>query len=134
LLPALRLAADAFYLDGFAPARNPAMWSPHLLAALGRRAAPGATLATWSVAGALHAGLAAAGFVVRREAGIGGKREITVARWAPAWTPRGQAPALPREPGDAIVVGAGVAGAAVAQALARLGARVQVLDRHGAPA
>lgn len=134
LLPAQRLAADAFYLDGFAPARNPALWSPRLLATLGRRAAPGATLATWSVARTLHDGLAAAGFVARREPGIGGKREITVARWAPAWTPRGPTQAPAREPGDAIVVGAGVAGAAVAQALARLGARVQVLDRHAAPA
>jgi len=50
LLPALRLEADAFFLDGFAPARNPAMWSLPVLKALGRRASPGATAATWSVA------------------------------------------------------------------------------------
>ncbi|MGH8690879.1 MAG: tRNA (5-methylaminomethyl-2-thiouridine)(34)-methyltransferase MnmD, partial [Burkholderiales bacterium] len=44
----LRLAANAIYLDGFAPAKNPDMWSPQLLRALSRLAAPGATAATWS--------------------------------------------------------------------------------------
>ncbi|MDA1117986.1 MAG: tRNA (5-methylaminomethyl-2-thiouridine)(34)-methyltransferase MnmD, partial [Proteobacteria bacterium] len=52
LLPQLRLAADAIYLDGFAPARNPDMWSSALLKAVARLAAPGATAATWSVAAA----------------------------------------------------------------------------------
>ena len=50
----LRLAADAFYLDGFAPAKNPDMWSPQLMRALSRLAAPGATAATWSVAAAVR--------------------------------------------------------------------------------
>ena len=49
-LPQLQLAADAFFLDGFSPPKNPEMWSPPLLRHLGRLAAPGATLATWSVA------------------------------------------------------------------------------------
>ncbi len=50
----LRLAADAFYLDGFAPDRNPDMWSPQLMRALSRLAAPGATAATWRVAGSVR--------------------------------------------------------------------------------
>ncbi|MDE2501650.1 MAG: tRNA (5-methylaminomethyl-2-thiouridine)(34)-methyltransferase MnmD, partial [Burkholderiales bacterium] len=83
LAPGLRLQADAYFLDGFAPARNPAMWQPRVLAALGRKAAPGATLATWSVARELRDGLVTAGFEVAQAPGIGGKREITVARWAP---------------------------------------------------
>ncbi|MGA8052157.1 MAG: tRNA (5-methylaminomethyl-2-thiouridine)(34)-methyltransferase MnmD, partial [Burkholderiales bacterium] len=49
-LPQLRAAADAIYLDGFAPAKNPEMWSRAAMKALGRRAASGATAATWSAA------------------------------------------------------------------------------------
>ena len=134
LLPALQLAADAFFLDGFAPARNPAMWAPRLLRTLGRKAAADATAATWSVAQAVRAGLGAAGFEVRLAAGIGGKREITMAKWAPRFVPRGPAPAAAPPGRDAIVVGAGLAGAAVAAALARLGAAVTVFDRHPEPA
>lgn len=134
LLPALHLAADAVFLDGFAPARNPAMWQPRLLKALARKAAPGATAATWSVARELHAGLTAAGFDVQRAGGIGGKREISVARWAPRFVPRGPAPALACACETAVVVGAGLGGAAAAQALARLGVAVTVFDRQSEPA
>ncbi|MBX3635031.1 MAG: FAD-dependent 5-carboxymethylaminomethyl-2-thiouridine(34) oxidoreductase MnmC [Rubrivivax sp.] len=130
LLPALRLHADAVFLDGFAPARNPAMWSPRVLKAVGRRAAPGATAATWSVAAAVRAGLVTAGFEVQRVPGIGGKREITRARFAPRF--RAEPPPAP--PRDAIVVGAGLAGAAVARALLREGVVVSVLERNAAPA
>ena len=79
---------DAFYLDGFAPARNPQMWEPRVVKALARLAAPGATLATWSAAKGLRDGLTAAGFKVALGAGAGGKRDITLARYAPAFTPR----------------------------------------------
>jgi len=134
LLPALQLAADAYFLDGFAPARNPAMWEPRLLRALGRKAAADATAATWSVAQAVRSGLGAGGFEVRLAPGIGGKRDITVAQWAPRFVPRGPAPAVAPAAREAIVVGAGLAGAAVAAALARLGAAVTVFDRHHEPA
>ena len=91
-LPEIVAPVDAFFLDGFAPDRNPAMWEPRVFKALARLAAPGATAATWSVAGAVRAGLAAAGFEVRTAPGSGGKREITLARYAPHFTPR-RAPA-----------------------------------------
>ncbi len=130
LLPALRLQADALYLDGFAPDRNPAMWTPRVLAALGRRAAPGATAATWSVAAPLRHGLQAAGFTPRRVPGRHGQREITVAGFAP----RHPLPAPGASPRTALVVGAGLAGAAVASALARRGLAVTVLDRQAQPA
>jgi len=64
LLRDLRLAADAIYLDGFSPARNPDMWSHALLRAVSRLAAPGATAATWSVAASVRAALESAGFAV----------------------------------------------------------------------
>ena len=84
----LRLQADAFYLDGFAPSLNPQMWDRHVLKALGRLAAPQATAATWSVARPVRDGLLSAGFQVERAPGFGGKREMTVADYAPAYTPR----------------------------------------------
>lgn len=80
-LPRLELAADALYLDGFSPARNPELWSPEICAALARCAAPGASLATWSVAGAVRRALAAAGFVLARRAGFAGKREMLTGHW-----------------------------------------------------
>jgi tRNA 5-methylaminomethyl-2-thiouridine biosynthesis bifunctional protein len=137
LLPHLRLQADAVFLDGFAPAHNPALWEPALVKAIARRCAPRATAATWSVARALHAALTSAGFEVTRGAGIGGKREITLARYAPRFEPRFEprlAAGLALAERRAFVVGAGVAGAASARALARQGFEVTVLDGAPAPA
>lgn len=76
LQQALAARADAFYLDGFSPAKNPELWSSHLLKSLGRLAAPGATLATWTVAGAVRSELAAAGFAVAKTTGYGAKRQM----------------------------------------------------------
>lgn len=124
---------DAFYLDGFAPARNPRMWDERVCKALGRLAAPGATLATWSAAHALREHLTSAGFAVQVAAGQGGKRDITLARFAPAFTPR-RAPS--RRSGDvaqekhALIVGAGLAGCAAAAALAEHGWRSTLLERR----
>ena len=84
LLPELDVVADAFYLDGFSPAKNPELWSPALCGALARLAVNGATLATWSVAGSVRRALAAAGFAVARRPGFAGKRQMLVGRFAPA--------------------------------------------------
>jgi tRNA 5-methylaminomethyl-2-thiouridine biosynthesis bifunctional protein len=128
-------SVDAFFLDGFAPARNPQMWEPGIFKALSRLAAPGATAATWSSARAVRDGLQLAGFVPRIVAGIGGKRDITVATFEP------RAPS--RRPvsrtGSATlrtvaIVGGGLAGAACAQALARQGLHCTVFDRLPQPA
>lgn len=77
-LPQLEARADAFYLDGFAPDKNPELWSVPLFQALARLAAPGTTLATWSVAGSVRRGLNAAGFHTEKRAGFGGKRQMLV--------------------------------------------------------
>lgn len=79
-LPQLRLEVDAIYLDGFAPAKNPEMWSGPLFGQLNRLAAPGCSLATWSVAGQVRRGLAEAGFKVSKAAGFGGKRQMLTGR------------------------------------------------------
>ena len=65
-LPQLHAAADAFFLDGFSPARNPDLWSPTVFAQLARLAASGATLATWSVNGNVRRGLETAGFALEQ--------------------------------------------------------------------
>ena len=83
VLPGLDVAADAFYLDGFSPAKNPELWSPALCASLARLAANDATLATWSVAGSVRRALAAAGFEVTRRPGFASKRQMLVGRYAP---------------------------------------------------
>lgn len=76
-------AVDAFFLDGFSPARNPQMWSPELCRELARRAAPGATLATWSVAGVVRRALIGAGFAVTKAAGFGHKRTMLTGAYSP---------------------------------------------------
>lgn len=81
VLPGWPTAAfDAWCLDGFAPARNPAMWSPDVLAQVARCARPGGTLATYTSAGAVRRGLQAVGFQVQRVPGHGRKREMLVAQ------------------------------------------------------
>jgi tRNA 5-methylaminomethyl-2-thiouridine biosynthesis bifunctional protein len=77
----LNAAVDAFYLDGFSPAKNPAMWSPALCLSLARLANPGATLATWSVAGSVRRALTAAQFAVQKSLGFAGKRQMLVGQY-----------------------------------------------------
>ena len=125
----LRLAADAIYLDGFAPAKNPDMWSPQVMRSLSRLAAPGATVATWSVASSVRSALEATGFAVEKRTGFGHKREMLVARNLRT----GAEPSLPKAK-KAAVVGAGLAGAAVCERLCARGWEVELYERHGAPA
>jgi tRNA 5-methylaminomethyl-2-thiouridine biosynthesis bifunctional protein len=79
-LPRLDGAADAFYLDGFSPARNPDLWSPAVCRQLARLAQPGATLATWTVAGAVRRALESAGFAVEKRPGFAKKRQMLTGR------------------------------------------------------
>ena len=112
--------ADAWFLDGFSPALNPAMWSDAVLDGIAARSAPGARLATFTVAGAVRRGLADRGFTVEKRPGHGRKRERLEARMdgeaAPFITPR------------VAIVGAGVAGAACARALVAQGLSPVVIE------
>ena len=74
--------ANAWFLDGFSPAKNPELWEPGLLAEVAGHTASGGTAATYSAAGAVRRALAEAGFEVERRAGFGRKRHMTVARLA----------------------------------------------------
>jgi tRNA 5-methylaminomethyl-2-thiouridine biosynthesis bifunctional protein len=129
-LPQLQLAADAFYLDGFAPAKNPQMWEPRLLRHLGRLAAPGATVATWSVAAPVREALEGAGFAVEKTKGFGTKREMLRGNLM-----QRKRPPMEKNPArSAIVIGAGIAGAAVSERLAARGWQVVLIERHAGPA
>lgn len=129
--------ADAFYLDGFSPARNPELWSPQLCRQLAHLAAPGATLATWSVAGAVRRHLRDAGFELAKAAGFGGKRQMLRGHLpgAASTAPQpagGTQDARPRH--HALIVGAGLAGCALAERLAARGWSVELIDAAAGPA
>lgn len=79
-LPAWQGRADAWFLDGFSPAKNPEMWSEDLMAQVGAHTAPGGSAATFTAAGFVRRGLEAAGFEVTRIPGFGRKRHMTQAR------------------------------------------------------
>jgi tRNA U34 5-methylaminomethyl-2-thiouridine-forming methyltransferase MnmC len=70
--------ADAWFLDGFSPAKNPELWSADLLAEVARHTAPGGTFATYTAAGHVRRALTEAGFTVTRQPGYGRKRHMSV--------------------------------------------------------
>lgn len=138
-LPQLDGQIDAWFLDGFAPARNPEMWTAELFAELARLAAPGATLSTFTSTGWVRRLLNAAGFKMKRTPGIGHKWEILRGVFL-GWPDQTPAPS-PAKPwyarplpltGErrALVIGGGLAGCASAASLAARGWQVTLLERH----
>jgi tRNA 5-methylaminomethyl-2-thiouridine biosynthesis bifunctional protein len=119
--------ADAWFLDGFSPALNPGMWRDEVLAAVAARSAPGAVLATFTVAGAVRRGLQAAGFTVDKRPGHGAKRERLEANFPGE---QGLAPPAP----TVAVIGAGIAGAALVRALTALGIDPVIVEAEGSGA
>lgn len=79
-LPVWEGRADAWYLDGFSPAKNPELWSDEMMAEVARHTAPGGSFATYSAAGHVRRALAAAGFAVERLPGHGRKRHMSAGR------------------------------------------------------
>jgi tRNA U34 5-methylaminomethyl-2-thiouridine-forming methyltransferase MnmC len=76
--------ADAWYLDGFSPAKNPELWEASLIRSVAAHTRPDGTAATYSAAGHVRRSLADAGFTVTRAPGFGRKRHMTTARLAHA--------------------------------------------------
>ena len=127
MLPQLVARVDAFFLDGFTPARNPGMWSPEVVRELARLAAPEATIATWTVAGGVRTALGDAGFRVAKREGFGSKREMLAGSYVGTNT-GGEARASRR----AIVVGGGLAGTLAAERLASRDWEVDLIDARPA--
>lgn len=133
----LNRQVDAWFLDGFAPAKNPEMWTPELFAAMARMARPGGTLATFTASGFVRRGLQEAGFSMQKRKGFGHKREMLIGVLE-------QAPEIPHsqpwylrpatESQDVAVIGGGVASAVLALALLRRGWRVTLYCADEAPA
>jgi len=127
--------ADSVYLDGFSPQRNPDIWDVHTFKAVARCCRRGARVATWTIARSVRDGLAQCGFVVKKVPGIPPKRDNLQGEFNPAWEPKKtQPPPARRAPSSCMVIGAGLAGAAVAASLARRGWQVVVLDAAEEPA
>jgi tRNA 5-methylaminomethyl-2-thiouridine biosynthesis bifunctional protein len=127
---------DAWFLDGFAPSKNPSMWSEEIFTQVMRLSAPGATASTFTVAGAVKRALTSAGFEIAKRPGFGRKREMLAAQ-----APLAHAPGSSRAPWYARpkttplqtrmqigVIGGGVAGASLAHALRTVGCSVTIID------
>ncbi|WP_419736657.1 bifunctional tRNA (5-methylaminomethyl-2-thiouridine)(34)-methyltransferase MnmD/FAD-dependent 5-carboxymethylaminomethyl-2-thiouridine(34) oxidoreductase MnmC [Pseudomonas sp. COR18] len=140
-LPQLDARVDAWFLDGFAPSKNPEMWSPELFAELARLAAPGSTISTFTSTGWVRRSLNAAGFRMKRTPGIGHKWEILRGEFL-GWPEDAARPAPVRpwfaypeqwvKERRALVIGGGLAGCASAASLAARGWQVTLLERREA--
>ncbi len=122
------LKADAWFLDGFSPSSNPAMWSAEVMQHLMRCSAPGARLATFSVAGAVRTALTDAGFTVRKMPGFGRKRHRLEAEFP------GQRGPKTASIDKALIVGAGIAGRSLAKALTARSLPFDIIDDRSHPA
>ncbi|ELY3760051.1 bifunctional tRNA (5-methylaminomethyl-2-thiouridine)(34)-methyltransferase MnmD/FAD-dependent 5-carboxymethylaminomethyl-2-thiouridine(34) oxidoreductase MnmC [Cronobacter universalis] len=129
---------DAWFLDGFAPSKNPEMWTPGLFAAMARLARPGGTLATFTSAGFVRRGLIDAGFNVAKRKGFGRKREMLTGALSLDAPPPARAPWYARLPAsgdkDVAIIGGGIASALLALALQRRGWQATLYCEDDAPA
>ncbi len=113
--------ADIWFLDGFAPAKNPQIWSPTVLNHIGRLSRAGGHLASFTSAGAVRGGLSAAGFSIQKQPGFGRKRDMITGVKA------GSA-AESTKSRTVGIIGGGIAGASVAAGLRHRGIDATILD------
>lgn len=133
----LNQQVDAWFLDGFAPSKNPDMWTPALFQAMARLTRPGGTLATFTSAGFVRRGLQEAGFTMQKRKGFGRKREMLSGVMESGVASALRAPWFARtgtERREAALVGGGVASALLALALLRRGWQVTLYCADAAPA
>ncbi|OOV88531.1 bifunctional tRNA (5-methylaminomethyl-2-thiouridine)(34)-methyltransferase MnmD/FAD-dependent 5-carboxymethylaminomethyl-2-thiouridine(34) oxidoreductase MnmC [Oceanospirillum linum] len=156
----LESRVDAWFLDGFAPAKNPDMWTPELFQSIRRLSDKGTTVATFTAAGIVRNGLKAAGFEVKKVKGFGHKRHMVCgelildAEGQAVQTVNPAPDVVPVEPlplakpwmktpwfkppctvnhsnkQHIAIIGAGIAGTTTAQALARHGFNITLIEQH----
>ncbi|TFH72429.1 bifunctional tRNA (5-methylaminomethyl-2-thiouridine)(34)-methyltransferase MnmD/FAD-dependent 5-carboxymethylaminomethyl-2-thiouridine(34) oxidoreductase MnmC [Gammaproteobacteria bacterium LSUCC0112] len=117
---------DAWFLDGFTPTQNPALWSEEILDTIARRSRGGSTLSSYSVTGRVVRHLKSLGFDVQKRKGFGPKRHMLFAQKPQETSTIACTPRLIR---TAVVIGAGLAGATVARSLAARGIDVTVIEQ-----
>lgn len=124
-LPALPLAnkADAWFLDGFAPSKNPDMWQDSLFSGMARLSQPGTTVATFTSAGLVRRGLQSAGFLVKKIKGFGRKREMAVGVIADTSVPQ----SVGTDDTEITLVGGGIAAILLSVALVQRGRQVRLI-------
>lgn len=128
---------DAWYLDGFSPAKNPEMWTQALFDGLARLARPDATLSTFTCAGFVRRGLIAAGFAMKKVKGHGSKREMLAGAREGKSPEQSLAPWYARpagRDGEVLIIGGGIASAMTALSLVERSRRVTLLCQDGEPA
>ena len=128
---------DAWYLDGFSPAKNPEMWTQDLFDDLARLARPDATLSTFTCAGFVRRGLIAAGFAMKKVKGHGSKREMLTGVREGKVPQQSIAPWYARpagREGEVLIIGGGIASAMTALSLVERGRHVTLLCEDGEPA
>ena len=133
-------AVDAWFLDGFAPTKNPDIWCDKIFSTLASLSCNKTTFATFTAASQVRKGLTCAGFKVNKITGFGKKRESLKGQFVGAdkqtttkathWY-LNKSP-ISRSRKTALVLGAGIAGCTAASALAKRGFDVTVVDRHPA--
>ncbi|WP_305857497.1 bifunctional tRNA (5-methylaminomethyl-2-thiouridine)(34)-methyltransferase MnmD/FAD-dependent 5-carboxymethylaminomethyl-2-thiouridine(34) oxidoreductase MnmC [Balneatrix alpica] len=119
---------DAWFLDGFAPAKNPQMWQPELFQQLARLSHAHTSFSTFTAAGIVKRGLQAVGFQVEKVPGFGHKRDMLRGHF------QAEMQTHTHTPQRALIIGAGIAGASCAHALAQAGWQVEVYEQAPAPA
>ena len=137
------LKVDAWFLDGFAPAKNPAMWSAEVFQQISKNSAIAATCSTYTAAGFVKRNLEKAGFEVNKVSGHGKKREMLVATLQakdspvflyqdkPWFVPALQIPGLQVKGSKTItIIGAGIAGLSMAFSMVKRGWKVTIIDKE----
>jgi len=125
-LPKIKGFFDAWFLDGFSPAKNPEMWQTSLFNEMAKHSHSETTFATFTSAGEVKRGLQNAGFNVSKASGFGKKREMLYGQYQSPFNSK----VSKTENKSVIVIGAGLAGASSAEAMARRGYQVMLIERH----
>lgn len=128
---------DAWYLDGFSPAKNPEMWTQALFDGLARLTRPAATIATFTCAGFVRRGLIAAGFSMKKVKGHGSKREMLAGDRTDKQPQQTIAPWYARpagRDGEVLIIGGGIASAMTALSLVERDRKVTLLCEDDEPA